>query len=211
MADYKEEKYWSRYAKTFDEDQRYIMGEAWRKAIVNRLSKESNLGDLIEFGCGAGFYTKTVARNASHVIATDLSDEMIATARTQLKDFPNVIVEKADCEKTAFPDSRFDSIFMVNLIGVMEKPLMAMHESYRILKDGELLLIATGTSYDTRLFEKIIKAIRFLRKWGKPLGYFRSFSPDELRSLVEIAGFQVEEIQLIGDKTKALFLKARKR
>lgn len=211
MADCQEEKYWSRFAKTFDEDQRYIMGDAWRKAIMNRLSKEINLGELIEFGCGAGFYTKTVARNASHVIATDLPDEMVTTARTQLKDFPNVIVEKADCEKTAFPDSKFDSVFMVNLIHVIEKPLMALHESYRILKYGGLLLTATGTGYDTRLFQKIMMAIRFMRKWGKPLGYFRDFSPDELRSLVESAGFQVEEVQLIGDNTKALFLKARKR
>ena len=53
---------------------------------MKKLSDESDLGELIEFGCGAGFYTKVLAANASHITATDLSDEMLAMARTQLKD-----------------------------------------------------------------------------------------------------------------------------
>jgi ABC-2 type transport system ATP-binding protein len=212
MTDYEEEKYWSKFANTFDEDQKYIAGEAFQQAIVNKLSQESDLGELIEFGCGTGFYTKILVANASHITATDLSEEMLAIARTQLKDLPNVMVEKADCKKAAFPDGRFDSVFMANLIHVIENPSMALQESYRILKDGGLLLIISGTSYGMKRFEKIRMTIRFLRKLGKPPSYFRgNFSPDELRSLVGSAGFQVEEVQLIGDETKALFLKARKR
>jgi ABC-2 type transport system ATP-binding protein len=212
VSDYKKEKYWSRFANTFNEDQKYIVGGAIQQAILERLSEESDLGELIELGCGAGFYTKVLAANASHVMATDLSDEMLVMARAQLKDLPNVTIEKADCEKTAFPDGKFSSVFMANLVHVMENPLIVLQESHRILKDGGLLLIVSYTGYGVKVFEKMKMGIRFIRRWGKPLGYFRSnLSPDELCSLVESTGFKVEEVQLIGDKIKGLYLKGRKR
>jgi ubiquinone/menaquinone biosynthesis C-methylase UbiE len=214
MADYKKEEYWSKFANTYDEDVKYIGGEAIQQALIERLSQESELEELIEFGCGAGFYTKALAANASHVIATDLSDEMLAMARIQLKDLQNVTIEKADCESTAFPDGKFDSIFMANLVHVIENPSIALKESYRILKDGGLLLVIDYTAYGMRWFEKMKMGIRVLRKWGKwgkqPAYSKGNLSPDELCSLVESAGFKVEEIQLMGDKCKAIFLKGRK-
>lgn len=160
----------------------------------------------------AGFFTKAIAANASHVIATDLSDEMLAMARTELKDCQNVTVEKAECEKTAFPDGKFGSVFMANLVHVMENPSTALKEAYRILRDGGLLLIVDYTGYGMKQFEIMKLGIRYLRKWGKPPGYFRGkLSPDELCSLVESAGFKVEEVQLMGDKAKAIYLKGRKK
>jgi ubiquinone/menaquinone biosynthesis C-methylase UbiE len=211
MVDYKKEKYWSKFANTFDEDQTYIVGEPIQQAIMERLSGERDLGELIELGCGAGLYTKVLAANASHVMATDLSDEMLAVARTQLKDLQNVTVGKADCEKTDFPDRRFGSVFMANLIHLIENPSTTLQEAYRVLKDGGLLLIVNYTGYGMKWFEIMKMGIRFFRKWGKPPAYSEGkLSPDELCSLVESAGFKVEEVQLMGDKTKALYLRGRK-
>jgi ubiquinone/menaquinone biosynthesis C-methylase UbiE len=212
MADYKKEEYWSKFANTFNEDQAYIVGEPVQQAILERLSGESDLGELLELGCGAGFYTKVLAANASHVTATDLSDEMLVVARKQLKDCQNVVVEKADCEATAFADGKFGSVFMANLVHVIENPSIALQESYRILKDGGLLLIVNYTGYGMKWFEMMKMGIRFFRKWGKPSAYSKGkLSPDELCSLVENAGFKVGEVQLMGDKIKALYLRGRKR
>lgn len=211
MVDYKKEKYWSKFANTFNEDETYIVGGAVHQAIMERLSEERDLGELIELGCGAGLYTKVLTANASRVMATDLSDEMLAVARTQLKYLQNVTVAKADCERTAFPDGKFNSVFMANLVHVIENPSITLQESYRILKNGGLLLIVDFTGYGMKWFEKMKMGIRFFRRWGKPPAYSKGkLSPDELRSLVENAGFKVEEIQLIGDRTKAIYLKGRR-
>jgi len=211
MTDYKKEEYWSKFANTFDEDQRYIVGEAIQQVILDRLSGESDLGELIELGCGAGFYTKVLAANASHITATDLSDEMVEVARTRLKDWQNISIEKADCDKPDFPDGKFNCVFMANLIHVIENPSTAVRESYRMLKDGGLLLIVDYTGYGMKWFDMMILGIRFLRKWSKPSAYSKNkLSPDELRSLVESIGFTVEEVELLGDKVKGLYLKARK-
>jgi ubiquinone/menaquinone biosynthesis C-methylase UbiE len=212
MKKYKIVEYWSKLANTIDEYETYVVGEPIQRALMERLSEESGLGELIEFGCGAGLFTKVLAKNASHVMATDLSDEMLAVARAQLKGWQNVIVEKADCEKTDFPDGRFGSVFMANLIHVIENPSIALQESYRILKDGGLLLIVNYTGYGMNWFEVMKMGIRFLRSFriGPPYSKGK-LSSDELRSLVESAGFKVEEVQLMGDKTKALYLRGRKR
>jgi ubiquinone/menaquinone biosynthesis C-methylase UbiE len=210
MTSSKKETYWGKFANTFDNDQRYIVGEAVQKTVIDKLSKERNLGELIEFGCGPGFYTKVIAPNAAHVIATDISDEMLAVAKVQLKDFHNVVVEKADCEKPGFPDGKFDGVFMANLIHLVQNPSVALKETRRILRDGGLIFVVSYTPRGLKLWDRIQTTIRFIRKWGKPPKYFRTnMSQEELRSLVESAGFQVD-IQLLGDKSKAFYLKGRK-
>jgi hypothetical protein len=87
---------------------------------------------------------------------------------------------------------------------------MALQESHRILKDGGLLLVISFTTYTMNWFERLKIGIRFLRKWGRPPRFSRALSPDDLCSMVESAQFRVEDIQLIGEKTKALYLKGRK-
>ncbi|MBE9521883.1 MAG: hypothetical protein IME95_01695 [Proteobacteria bacterium] len=60
-------------------------------------------------------------------------------------------------------------------------------------------------------FEKMKLGIRYLKKWGMLPRYVRhNLSPDELVSFVENIDFKVEEVRLLGDKTKALYLRGRK-
>jgi ubiquinone/menaquinone biosynthesis C-methylase UbiE len=203
------ETYWSKFADDYDDNVDYVVGKDVHHAIIKKLSGERNLGEVIELGCGTGYFTKVICENSGKVIATDLSDEMLEQARIQLKEFQNVSVQKANCENTPYSSGRFDTVFMANLIHFVENPLKTLHESYRLLKTGGLLLLTSYTSYGMKRFEKMKLAIRFLRKCGRPPRYARNnYSPDELGALVESAGFEVKEVQLIGDKTKALYLRA---
>ena len=68
------EGYWGKFALTYDNDQEYIAGKAILQAITTKLHEERDLGEVIEFGCGAGYFTKVIAGKARHVIATGLSD-----------------------------------------------------------------------------------------------------------------------------------------
>lgn len=205
------EDYWGKFARTFDEDQKYIVGEAIQRTLMEKLSKERDLGEVVEFGCGMGYYTGVLANNSKRVIATDVSDEMLEMARGQLQGFQNITVQKADCESSTFPAETFDTAVMINVIHVIENPLNSLKESHRILKAGGTLLLASYTGYTMKRFDRIKLAMRFLRKWGKPCPYFRTdLSPNYVNPLVEKAGFAVQESQVIGDKAKALYLKARK-
>lgn len=212
MTEYKKEEYWSKLANNYYEDQKYIVGEAVIQAVIRKLSKEIDLGEVVEFGCGRGFFTRIIARNATKVLASDFSDEMVEAARTELKEFQNIDIQKVNCEDTGLPSDMFDTVVMVNVVHFIENPAKCLQESYRILKAGGTLLLADYTGYGMKWFEMMKMGIRFFMKWGKPPGYGKkALSPDELGSLVEIAGFEVKEIQLIGDKTRAIYLKSRKK
>ena len=210
MREQKEE-YWGKFALTYDNDQEYIAGKAILQAITTKLHEERDLGEVIEFGCGAGYFTKVIARKARHVIATDLSDQMLEVARVQLQKFQNITIQKANCEDTSFPSERFDTVFIANLIHVVENPMRVLQESHQILKDRGLLLVVDFTSYGMNWFEKMKLGIRYLKKLAMPPRHSRNkLSPDELVSFVENIDFKVEVVRLLGDKTKALYLRGRK-
>jgi len=207
----KKERYWSRYACTYDEYTEYVVGKNLREVILERLLEEHELGKIIEFGCGTGYYTKAIARRASHVLATDLSDEMLEIAHIGLRGLHNVTLQKVDCENSLFPAERFDTVFMANVIHTIENPSKALHESHRILKEQGLLLIITYTDYGLTWFEKMELSLRYLMTFGIPPTYgLKNFSPEELNDLIADAGFIVEEVQILGDKPRALYLKGRK-
>jgi len=205
----RKEEYWSRFARSFEADQEYIAGKGNVQALVRKLHEEHDLKEVIELGCGTGRFTKEIAGNAKHIVATDLSDEMLEVAKIRLSSFPNVTVQKADCCRTSFRSAIFDTVFMVNLIHVLENPSDALRESYRILRNGGKLLIASGTNYGAKESDIRRRVTRYLKVWGMPpSSYQTSLSPDELASLVESAGFEVDVVQHVK---LWLYLKATKK
>jgi len=211
MGEHSEERYWSRFAPSYDRDGEYVVGRPILQAIEKRLLGERCLGDVIEFGCGTGYFTKAIVRNASHVTATDLSDEMLEVARTQLGEFQNVTIQNADCARTAFPAERFDTVFMANLVHVVDRPSQFLQESHRILRTGGSLIVVDFTGYRMSFSRKMGLVLRYVRRWGLPPRHGRNdLSLDELVLLVEGAGFRVEDVQLLEGGSNALYLKGRK-
>ena len=110
-----------------------------------------------------------------------------------------------------FTSNKFDTVFMANLIHVIENPSLALQESYRILRDDGLLIITSFANHGMKPLEIIKLGFRFIKVWGKLPKYTHRFSPDSLGSLMESAGFSIEESKLLGDKTKTLYLIGKKK
>jgi ubiquinone/menaquinone biosynthesis C-methylase UbiE len=212
MAERKEKDYWGKFAARYDEYAEYVVGRALREILFKRLLEEDMLGVVVEFGCGTGYFTVALAPHATCITATDISEEMLKATRDRLKEFPNVILEKVDCESTPFPAESFDTVFMANLIHIIGDPGNVLLESHRVMKKGGLLLVASYTDYGLSWFEKMELGLRYFAKFGfPPLRGIRNYSPSELRRLLEGAGFEVGEIQLLGGGPKALYARGRKR
>lgn len=205
------EQYWSKFQNSYDVKQEYVIGKELLDDIKVELNNLPGLGKTIEFGCGTGYFTETIIEKTTKLIATDLSDELIEIAKKRLDINSSVTFQKANCMKTPFSSDEFDSLFMANLIHIIENPANSLQESHRILKQGGKLIIATYTNYGMKLFEKIKLGFRFVKGWGKPPQHVHIFSPEKLSSLLESAGFIVEESKLIGNRTKALYLIGKKR
>jgi ubiquinone/menaquinone biosynthesis C-methylase UbiE len=212
MKKREEEHYWNRFAGSYDRDGECVVGKRIIQLIEKALLSERSLGHVLDCGCGTGIFTKAIASNAQHVVAADLSNEMLEAARIQLRDFKNVTIQKADCSKTSFPPKSFDSVFLINLIHVIENPLSCLRESHRILRNKGTLIVVDFTSYRLGFAKKMKSGFRYLKTWGlPPRGGRNNMSPEELGSLIEHAGFQVEHVQLLVADVNTLYLKGTKK
>jgi len=200
------EKYWSRFANSYDERQEYVVDKLLLDEITEKLNHLPELGEVVEFGCGTGYFTKIISQKSQSIIATDISDSLLEVAKKRLGENPKVRVQKGDCMKTSFAAEAFDSVFMANLIHVVKSPTAALQECHRILRKDGVLIIVTFTGYGMKLWEKIKMGLRFAKSWGKPPAHVRSFSLQELTSIMKDTGFTIKTSKMIGDITKALYV-----
>ena len=127
------ETYWSKFADDLEERTNYVVGKNDIEIIESFLSKQKALGKTLEVGCGNGTYSKILIREAEHLIATDYSDEMVAVTKERLKGMGNISVEKANCFSLSYPDSSFNTVFMANLLHIINEPEKAVAEGKRVL------------------------------------------------------------------------------
>ena len=210
MRDNMTEEYWSRFPDTYDKKMEYVVGKELLDEIIGELNRLPELGELVEFGCGTGIYTETIVPKTKSMFATDLSDCLLAVARTRIGDHPKVTIQKENCMATSFSSETIDSVFMANLIHVIESPSTLLQECYRILREGGTIVIVTFTGHGMKLWEKIKMGLRFVKSWGKPPAHTHSFSLEDLASMMNDAGFDIKTSKVIGTKTKAIYIIARK-
>jgi ABC-2 type transport system ATP-binding protein len=210
MSEEIKEKYWSRFSATYDKNQAYVVGTDFLNEIKININKLVELGEVLELGCGTGYFTEAIVKNATHVFATDLSEELLENARKRLSKVDNVTIQIENCYSTSFESKKFDTVFMANLIHVVEDPSKVLQESFRVLKNDGLLIITSFTNHGMKLLEIIKLGFRFIKVWGKPPRHTH-FSPDSLCSLIESTGFSIEESKILGNKTKSLFIIGKKK
>jgi 2-polyprenyl-3-methyl-5-hydroxy-6-metoxy-1,4-benzoquinol methylase len=69
--------------------------------------------NALEIGCGTGAFSRLLATRSHHVLALDLSPEMIRIAKAQSQPYPNLDFQIADARLTDFPAERFDCIVAI--------------------------------------------------------------------------------------------------
>ncbi len=84
------ENYWSRFPHNYDENQEHVVGKELLDNIKEELDDLPELGELVEFGCGTGYFTETIIQKTNHLVATDLSDELLEVARQRFNQNPDV-------------------------------------------------------------------------------------------------------------------------
>ena len=202
------ETYWSRFSEGFDDKQAYTAGEALIALVTGKLSEKKDLGDVLEFGCGNGRYTRSIVDHARSVLATDYSIEMVEAAKRILGGHRKVTVEQADCHHTAYKDRSFDTVMMANLIHVVDRPEVVIGEAKRLLKPGGRLIITSFTIEGMSLLGKLGLLLRYKKTFGSFPQSRTAFTVGSLCRLVEAEGFVAREVLLLGTKTRSIFLEA---
>jgi len=213
MQEYKGAKanYWDKFAETYDQKVDRLIGRGGRRKLALMLEEEPDPGDILELGCGTGYFTRAIAKKANHVTATDLSENMVEAAKRNLKDLRNVDIKVENSEAISFPPGSFDTVLMANMLHTLDDPLKALKESHRVLKDGGTLLIMNYTDEDMGRVERVMMLFRFALLFGFPPRKNWPVTDERLRSMLKEAGFRIERMSLLkGGNINAFYIRAKK-
>ena len=101
------------YARTGVHDQGPAANERWwreLRALEAALARADLGGDVLELGCGTGYWTEQLASRARSVTALDGSEHMLREARRRMGDAPNVAFERVDLLRAWTPTRTFDAV-----------------------------------------------------------------------------------------------------
>ncbi|MFZ6029171.1 MAG: methyltransferase domain-containing protein [Chloroflexota bacterium] len=202
-------RYWGRHGERYDHHLRFAAGDEVLRQMRTVLQRDKSLGRVLELGCGTGFFTSILAENAEAVTATDLSGPLLSIARRRLRRFEHVSFRQVDCEQIGFPDASFDTVFMANLITIVDAN-KTLAECRRVLKPGGQLLIVNIVAQRMKWFDRVSLVGRTLFKFGIPPLGRKDYSPERLAALVSQKGFRVKQARLLGQQIKFVYLRAAK-
>ena len=203
------ESFWSRFATDFEKRNNYVAGYREIEFLKNRVAENMNLGITLELGCGDGVFTEVIASNSEKVIATDWSAEMVEVARQKFKDNEIIQVEQENCLNLSFDKNSFDTVFMANLLHVIPTPEKALDECKRVLKRDGRIIIVSFTMQGMKFFHKMGMLYRYIRTYGKPPKESSVLTTSIVKELLDTIGFEIKNIDLIGDKMKSVYAIAK--
>ncbi|HEX4562633.1 MAG TPA: class I SAM-dependent methyltransferase [Gemmatimonadales bacterium] len=129
--------------------------------LTARIGARVRTGRLLETACGTGLVTRRLDRSLTpevRIVATDLSDAMLAYAKTKTPPSTRLEWRTADAAELPFPDASFDGV--LNQFGwmfVTDKAL-AFREARRVLKSGGALVFNVWGTMAENPFSRIAHA-----------------------------------------------------
>lgn len=207
----KDADFWNRIARKYARDPIGDMA-GYERTLAATQAHLKGTDVAFEFGCGTGTTALKLAPSTARIVATDISDEMIAIARekAQAEGVTNVEFAVATPDAAPFPDASFDAAMGFNILHLIAARAAALAGVHRLLKPGGLFISKTPCLKEMNPL--IALAVPVMQALGKAphVGFFTAAT---LESEIEAAGFEIIERARHASKGKdpRVFLVARKR
>ena len=143
----KVDSYWTTRANSFFElrhdEIESEKSAKWLEEIKQLLPAGESL-NILDLGCGTGYFEVILGREGHKVTGIDLTEEMITKANEMIRiyglDSNDVKAMVGDAENVAFADESFDVVITRNLTWTLPHPIDAYKDWYRVLRKGGVLL-----------------------------------------------------------------------
>ncbi|MDR3162011.1 MAG: class I SAM-dependent methyltransferase [Spirochaetaceae bacterium] len=113
----------------------------WREKILRNSPKPRGM-DVLDVGCGPGFFSIILSEAGNRVIAVDCTARMLEEARINAEEAgvrPTFL--KMDSHTMGFPDGSFDLVVSRDVTWTLYDPARAYAEWKRVLRPGGRILI----------------------------------------------------------------------
>ena len=141
----------------------------------------------LDIGCGGGATLQRIMKRSKNakVYGIDISDESVAKAKKLNADMTDkqVFVCKGSAEHLPYEDGMFDLVTAVETVYFWPDLPGCMREVRRVLKPGARFAI-------------MVEVLDSNSVWTNVVDGMRAYSPEELKSMLDEAGFTQTEIHL---------------
>lgn len=145
-------------------------------------------GRLLDFGCGAGRFLKTMADQGWQVTGLDASAVVVEHVREH-HGLPALV---GSLPHSDLAPGSFDVVTMWHSLEHVHRPLAILREAYRLLVPGGKLVVATPNiaSLPFRLFGRSWFGLDLPR-------HLTHFTPGTLSAMIHAAGFRPEPVRQV--------------
>ena len=147
-------------------------------------------GKVLDMGCGPGRHADLLAKEGLQVTGLDFSEGLLSVAR---KRFPLLEFVQGDFLSLPFENGSFDGVWAnTSLLHLetIEEVQTALGEAYRVLKSRGVIHILVKAQVGA---EKT--AVVGDRLSGGHERFFQYFQVEEMKELLEVAGFSLHSIK----------------
>lgn len=137
---------------------------------------------ILDIGCGPGRDAKIFSEKGFNTTGIDLSERMIETAKTMVK---NASFKVMDLMNLEFPDNSFDAVWASAVyLHIQKKEIVpALKEAYRVLKNGGILC--------TSVKEGEGEILKVDERYGDVRKFWSFYSKQEIEEAFGKAGFEI--------------------
>jgi ubiquinone/menaquinone biosynthesis C-methylase UbiE len=163
-----------------------LEGKPFDREILHRFANEiKGRGEVWDMGCGPGHVTRYLESLGVEASGLDISPGMVELAQ-RLN--PDTRFQVGNMLSLDLPDGSMAGVVaFYAIVNIAKESLPTVfREMYRVLQAGGLLLLAFHVGDESAHYDEL---------WKHPVSLdFFYFRPAEIRSLLEAAGFTVEEV-----------------
>ncbi len=159
--------------------------------MVDAVDLDRNM-HVLDAGCGAGHTSLAFAPLVDRVVACDFTAAMLAQAQALARErgISNIATQLADVEDLPFPARSFDLIVTRYSAHHWLRPLRALAEFRRLLKDDGVFLISDIMAREDYAQDTFLQTIELLRDPS----HVRDYRVSEWETLLAAAGFRSEAL-----------------
>lgn len=143
-------------------------------------------GDLLEVGCGAGYFLNRAARRGYRVTGTEINRTLVVAATSN----PELRILEGDLLEMPLNPESFDVVYVRNVLSHLDRPRQTIERIVDLLRPRGILALETGN-----FAELDDRALAYLDRSGL-LGvpdHLFFFGPSQIKRLVSAVGLDMSE------------------
>ena len=209
----KERSLWDRQAPAYDRRNLKVYESAYDLSIQRARAVLSPEHKVLEIGCGTGIIALGIAPLVKSVVATDISPQMVAVAKSKAESLSITNVEFRACDGYALPydDQAFDAVLLFNVLHFVKEPTTLLREAHRLLKPSGYLVSATDCYAEpVSLPFRIGLGVQRLLNLIGVIPFMGYYKKEDIHQLLEQCALAVVETDVLHPAPVNYYVLARK-